>query len=93
MKKGDLIKLTKVSDDFFNGNHPNGIYEGYTRIGELQDDITVGKRCHIVHPLTGEYLSTSDVVSFDGEFMITTYSTYKAELLKDSEEDKNSAIL
>lgn len=29
------IRLTKLKDEKFNGNHPNDINEGYVREGEL----------------------------------------------------------
>ena len=78
MKK---VKLTKLSDDAFNGNHPNGIYEGYVAQGFETNPPTIGERYEI-HTENGTLvLSTSIVQSGsnkDGIFK-TTYSTYKVE--------------
>jgi hypothetical protein len=86
MKKGDLITLAKLSDDAFGGNHPGGIYEGYTRTGVLQRDIAIGDRCLIVSPYSGEFLDTSPVTEIWDGRMKTTYSTYSIELIQSSEE-------
>ena len=43
MKKGDKIKLTKLSDDKFDGKHPNFINEGFVISGSLINDLTIGE--------------------------------------------------
>lgn len=47
MKKGDFVKITKISDERFNNNHPNNINEGYIKIGFLLDDIKLFESIHI----------------------------------------------
>ncbi len=73
------IKLIKLSDDHFNGNHPNGINEGFTTAGLLVYLPKVGERFY----LAGTNFSTSIVIeelNKDNIFK-TTYSTYKIEYL------------
>jgi hypothetical protein len=80
MKKFKKIKLIKLSDDYFEGNHPNGIHEGYTKIGFLRKLPTIGERFHVI---CNEGFSTSVVteeLNKDNIFK-TTYSTYKIEFL------------
>lgn len=73
------VKLTKLIDNTFNGNHPNGIYEGYIKIGMIPDDYkpTIGERFYITT------FSTSPVTTEMNENGIfnTTYSTYKLEYI------------
>ena len=71
------VRLEKLSDDTFNGIHPNGINTGYTRIGYINKMPTLGERFYI----DGTF-STSPVVSIiDNNTFKTTYSTYKIEYL------------
>lgn len=75
------IRLTKLSDDYFEGKHPNGIYEGYTKIGYLIDLPKIGKRFY----LGNTTFSTSKVIkklNKDNIFK-TTYSTYKLEYINE----------
>lgn len=37
------VKLEKLSDDKFNGEHPNGIIAGSKREGDIPYDVTVGQ--------------------------------------------------
>jgi hypothetical protein len=80
IKIGDKAILTKVSDDYYNGNHPNLIDEGYTEKGIVKNLPIVGKRFYF-----GErFFSTSVVkeeLNEEGIFK-TTYSTYKLEKVK-----------
>lgn len=71
------IKLTKISDDKFNGNHPNGIQEGYITEGEEYFPPVVGTRYHVGHLLT----STVTEILGDGTFK-TRNSTYKREVIE-----------
>lgn len=75
------IKLTKLSDDEFEGNHPNGIYAGYTKTGYIKDLPKVGERFYI----SGADFSTSIVVKELNENNVfeTLYSTYKIEYLNE----------
>ena len=42
MKKGTQVKITKLSDERFNNDHPNGINTGYEKCGTLLADIELG---------------------------------------------------
>ena len=77
------IKLTKLSDDAFNGNHPNGINEGYTKIGYMIKKPTIGERFFVYQSKMYSGFSTSIVtkkMNKEGIFK-TTYSTYKIEII------------
>lgn len=71
------IKLTKLSDDTFEGNHPNGIYAGYVKTGYMKDLPKVGERFFVI----GGMFSTSIVTKELNKNNIfkTTFSTYKIE--------------
>jgi hypothetical protein len=75
------IKLTKISDDAFEGRHPNGIYAGYIKSGYMKDLPKIGERFYVI----GSLFSTSIVTKELDENNIfkTTYSTYKIEYLDD----------
>jgi hypothetical protein len=80
IKIGDKAKLTKVSDDYFNGNHPNHINEGYIVKGKLMSLPKIGERFYFGK----RFFSTSIVkeeLNEEGIFK-TTYSTYKLEKIK-----------
>lgn len=80
-RKLKKVILTKISDDTFNGNHPNGIYTGMVIKGLELNPPTVGER-YVVHCQDG--FSTSIVTrkpNKDGIFK-TMYSTYKLEYVK-----------
>lgn len=85
VKKGDWVILTKLSDDYFDGMHPNGIYAGYHQVGELIENITVGERVLVHGKRMDDYLYTSKVMEIiDENTFKTTYSTYKIELYEDN---------
>lgn len=80
MKK---IRLTKLTDDCFEGNHPNGIYEGHVEIGYMINKPKIEERFYIFRNKLNIQFSTSDVtkeLNNDNVFK-TTYSTYKIEYL------------
>jgi hypothetical protein len=79
--KDKYLILTKISDDKFNGNHPNGINIGSTEVqGFNYDGIRLGEKLYLYQwrevPPTAW---TSTVESFNEENMIlkTKNSTYK----------------
>ncbi len=73
------VRLTKLSDDAFDGNHPNGIYEGYIKEGIELVPPTVGERYYV--GLASNF-STSPVTKIINKNKFKTmYSTYKLEYL------------
>ena len=82
------IRLTKITDDAFNGNHPNGIYEGYSIEGEINTLPKIGERFYPEQrqkmDLYHRSFSTSIVTEeLDKDNIFKTmYSTYKIEFLK-----------
>ena len=83
-KKGDKVVLIKISDDKFNGNHPNGIIEGYTRIGKLINDVVIGDQVLVIN--NTHYLCTSEVTEIIDDITFKTEnSTYKIEVLNEND--------
>ena len=83
-KKGDQVVLIKISDDKFNGNHPNGIIEGYTRVGKLINDIVIGDQVLVAN--NARYLRTSEVTEIIDDITFKTEnSTYKIEVLYEND--------
>lgn len=77
------IKLTKISDDAFEGNHPNGINKGFVKEGFMIQKPKVGERFYVHQSKIYSDFSTSIVkegLNKDNIFK-TTYSTYKIEYL------------
>lgn len=73
-----IIRLTKVSDDRYNGNHPNGINEGYECVGTPIGPLEVGTRFGVTGPK--RFLVTSEVIKIiDENTFKTRNSTYKIE--------------
>lgn len=78
VKANDLVLLTKLSDDKFEGFHPNDIFAGYFQVGVLKKDIIVGERCLVVGKHFSDYLNTSKVTEIiDEETFKTENSTYQ----------------
>lgn len=72
------IKLTKLSDDYFKGHHPNMIFEGHKESGIVNVLPVIGERFYV-----GSF-STSMVEEIlkqsEKEIIFkTVYSTYKLE--------------
>lgn len=85
MKKGDKVIITKLSDDVFNGNHPNMINEGYQKIGVIDELPEIGKRFLLKGLHLGSYLHTSVITEIiDENTFKTENSTYKLDLYNDS---------
>lgn len=86
-------KITKTSDNKFEGNQPNGVNVNYTRIGELifidnieHIDRLVGMSC-VVHHGKMRALTTSpitEIVEKNEKYAIfkTLNSTYKVEVME-----------
>ena len=82
MKKGKKVILTKISDDYFGGNHPNGIYQGHTIVGTVKDDLVIGERFTVNN--FKNYLHTSRVKEIiDENTFKTEYSTYRIDYLNE----------
>ena len=75
--KRKKVRLTKITDDHFEGKHPNGINVGFVKEGYMIEYPTIGERFDI------GTLSTSPVIELPNEEGIfkTTYSTYKLEII------------
>jgi hypothetical protein len=74
------IRLTKISDDYFNGNHPNNIQEGFAKEGSISELPIIGERFYI-----GTFSTSLVKEVLDKEHSIifkTLYSTYNLEFLE-----------
>lgn len=72
--------ITKISDDVYNGIHPNGIDEGYSMEFDNKPELVVGERYALTNPT--RYLLTSTVTEIVSEteneiIFKTKNSTYK----------------
>ena len=81
---GVTIKLTKLKDNKFNNNHPNGINEGYVKEGIINVDKSNEHQCFLI--IQGDrFWNTSHVAAVEekeGYDIVTTLnSTYKVEIL------------
>lgn len=76
-----LAKLTKISDDAFNGSHPNGIDAGYTKtFNGIPALPIVGERYYFGYGGFSTSLVTEILSKDDKGFTFKTlYSTYKVE--------------
>lgn len=92
--KNKLCKITKLSDNVFNGEHPNGINEGYETYGSIDHDIhsltefskLVGGSLYLKTSIN-RYLRTSYITSIESidetnkvVVFKTKNSTYKLEV-------------
>ena len=77
---GVPVKLTKITDDVFGGEHPNGINPGYTREGLVSVTASIVYNCLFLE--TGFH--TSEVQSIEEhqgyDIIKTQNSTYRVEL-------------
>ena len=76
------IKLTKLKDNKFNNNHPNGINEGYVKEGVINVEKSNEHQCFLI--VRGmRFWNTSQVTAIEentGYDIVTTLnSTYKVE--------------
>ncbi len=77
--EGHQYKIIKLSDDVFDGDHPNGVYAGFTVTGVFEQKPTVGESFRICSTkYYNESLTTSEVIEIIDEFTFKTMnSTYK----------------
>lgn len=81
------ISITKLSDEVFNNDHPNGINPGYVNSGYVHELPIVGAP-FIIETGINRILKTSPVVSYDPKTGIlkTENSTYQIKIIKDDSE-------
>jgi len=85
MKKGDKVIITKISDDVFNGFHPNYIDEGFQTIGIIDEALKVGERFRVLGICRDSGLLTSKVTEIISENIFKTEnSTYKLDLYENN---------
>lgn len=72
--------LTKMSDDKFNGKHPNNIDEGYVSSGIITAKPIVGYSCVVGHLVTS---IVTEIISENKKKIVfkTLNSTYKLEYI------------
>ena len=81
LKEGTFVKLSKLSDDKFDGQHPNLILSNHTVYGTLIESPTIGHNV-VLTGVSGDsqgWFRTSYVQSIDGNIIKTNNSTYKIE--------------
>lgn len=86
--KDGLLKLTKLKDTRFSGNHPNEIYEGTIRTGVLHLENSQQYQCIFLLTSATRYFHTSQVVEIEEhegyDLIKTLNSVYKIELHMDA---------
>lgn len=84
MERGTKIRLYKISDDVFEGKHPNDIGAGFEIIGHVVTPLEVGGALfidHCTHRMY-EWFHTSTITEIiDEQTFKTLNSTYKIEIL------------
>jgi hypothetical protein len=70
------VRLTKIKDNRFEGNHPNGVNTGAVREGFLIQAPKVGLSC-----MTDNFLTSMVTKILDDNTFETFNSTYKIEYL------------
>ena len=80
--KDTVIRLTKLKDNKFNGEHPNGINEGYIKEGKINLEKSNEHQCFLI--LFGDrFFNTSQVTAIEEhegyDIATTLNSTYKVE--------------
>lgn len=80
MKKVKITKLTELPDAL----HPNNIQEGFSKIGFIEREPTLGERFNV-----GQFSTSSVQEIIDSNTFKTYSSVYKWEILEDNQ-DKTS---
>jgi hypothetical protein len=80
--EGVTIRLTKLKDNKFNNEHPNGINEGYVKEGMINVEKSNEHQCFLMIKGT-RFFNTSQVVEVDEQegydLAHTVNSIYKVE--------------
>jgi len=77
---GQKVKITKVIDDAFEGNHPNGIKEGYEAIGTLHEFFIGNSVCLSKEDGRTFYTSAIREINEETGIFETENSTYLVEI-------------
>ncbi len=85
--KGKKVRLTKLKDTRFNGEHPNGINAGYVMEGWMQKEVTAGEKILLYTKSEGEMFPTSwtsTVTAYNEEdgLISTKNSIYEIKIIK-----------
>lgn len=75
------VRIKKLSDDKFGGDHPTYGSEMITRFGELVLPLAVGRACMISYPISKMFRS-SPVTQIGEGFFKTKNSTYSIEYVQ-----------
>ena len=80
------VRLTKIDDTAFDGQHPNGINVGYIKEGEVNFEMTNEHQCFFIHPTPDRFFHTSEVKKIeaqeDHDLAYTVNSVYKIEIIE-----------
>ena len=83
MITGKQVKLTKLEDTKFDGNHPNKMFVGIERTGIQTDELVIGRPFIIYGTKLGNGFCTSHVTKInDDNTFNTENSLYKIEILE-----------
>lgn len=87
-----MAKLEKISDDVFNGEHPNGINAGFIKEGNIYGELIVA-RMFMVGSLRTSHVT--EIVSDTGHVVIfkTNNSTYKLTYATIELENRRTVML
>ncbi len=78
--KGKNIRLKKISDTRFEGDHPTGINEGYIGEGVCQHDLEVDKSAYLLSE--SRYFRTSKITEIiDHNCFRTLNSIYEIQII------------
>ena len=80
--EGRRVKLTKLTDNKFEGNHPNGINQGYEKIGFSRGVPTKGEAFFVTRGVDNFFHTPTVTEEMNEEGIFKTMnSTYKLEYL------------
>ena len=74
------IKITKMSDEKFDGQHPNNINEGYTVDGSILKNPVINEPFCVIRE-GGMFVTSKVTEIIDSETFKTLNSTYKWEVI------------
>ena len=84
--KKKAVRLTKIDDIAFDGQHPNGINTGYVKEGRINFEMTNEHQCFFIHPTPDRFFHTSEVKKIeaheDHDLAYTVNSVYKVEIIE-----------